>query len=82
MFTLSENFLSSYKSKQPKWGFNNLGYLVFKRTYARQLENGQTEEWIHTCPAGVYKTDTLVSLVWTIFTHRLHHFLKGEGFTD
>ena len=40
------------------------------------------KEWIHTCPAGVYKTDTLVSLVWTIFTHRLHHFLKGEGFTD
>ena len=26
--------------------------------------------------------DTLLGLVWTIFTHRLHHFVKGEGFTD
>jgi ribonucleoside-triphosphate reductase (thioredoxin) len=56
-FTLSENFLLKFKTKQPKWGFNNLGYLVFKRTYARQLENGQTEEYWQTCQRvieGVY----------------------------
>ena len=56
-FTLSESFLSQFKGKQPKWGFNNLGYLVFKRTYARQLENGQTEEYWQTCQRvieGVY----------------------------
>ena len=39
-------------------------------------------KWIHQCPAGTYTTDTLLGLVWTIFTHRLHHFLKGEGFKD
>ena len=39
-------------------------------------------KWIHKCPSGVYTADTLLGLVWTIFTHRLHHFLKGEGFKD
>lgn len=56
-FTLSENFISSYKGKQPNWGFSNLGYFVYKRTYARQLENGQTEEYWQTCKRvveGVY----------------------------
>lgn len=56
-FTLSENFLSKFKNKQPNWGFNNLGYLVFKRTYARQLQNEQTEEYWQTCQRvieGVY----------------------------
>lgn len=57
IFTLSENFLSNYKDKQPNWGFNNLGYLVYKRTYARQLEEGNTEEYWQTCRRvveGVY----------------------------
>ena len=39
-------------------------------------------KWIHKCPSGVYTADTLLGLVWIIFTHRLHHFLKGEGFKD
>ena len=39
-------------------------------------------KWIHKCPSGEYTADTLLGLIWTIFTHRLHHFLKGEGFKD
>ncbi len=35
---LSEEFLSAYKGKQPKWGFGELGYVVFKRTYARIVD--------------------------------------------
>ena len=56
-FTLSDSFLSEFKNKQPKWGFNNLGYLVYKRTYARQLEGGATEEYWQTCQRvveGIY----------------------------
>jgi adenosylcobalamin-dependent ribonucleoside-triphosphate reductase len=56
-FTLSELFIKKYKGQQPNWGFNNLGYLVFKRTYARQLENGNTEEFWQTVKRvveGVY----------------------------
>ncbi len=36
--SLTEKFLDSYKSKTPPWGFNGLGYIVYKRTYARILD--------------------------------------------
>ena len=55
---LSENFLSQYKNKQPNWGFNGLGYIVYKRTYARVKEDGTTEEWNETverCINGAQK---------------------------
>ncbi len=42
---LSPSFLAQYKNKQPNWGFNGLGYIVYKRTYARLKEDGTTEEW-------------------------------------
>lgn len=56
-FTLSESFLNNYKNQQPNWGFNGLGYFVYKRTYARQLQNGNTEEFWQTVKRvveGVY----------------------------
>jgi ribonucleotide reductase alpha subunit len=55
---LSESFLSKYKNKQPNWGFNGLGYIVYKRTYARLKEDGNTEEWWETvarCINGAQK---------------------------
>jgi intein/homing endonuclease len=55
---LSEKFLSKYKNKQPKWGFNGLGYIVYKRTYARTKPDGTTEEWWETlerCIEGAQK---------------------------
>ena len=36
---LSEKFVDSYTQKSPPWGFNGLGYIVYKRTYARILDN-------------------------------------------
>lgn len=56
-FRISENFINNYRGIQPDWGFNGLGYFVYKRTYARQLENNQTEEFWETCRRvveGVY----------------------------
>lgn len=56
-FTLSENFLSEFKNAQPKWGFNNLGYFIYKRTYARSKEDGTSEEYWETCKRvieGIY----------------------------
>jgi ribonucleotide reductase alpha subunit len=58
MELLSKDFVDKYKDKQPKWGFNGLGYIVYKRTYARLKENGQTEEWHETverCVNGAQK---------------------------
>lgn len=44
MFKLSKDFLSKYENRQPNWG--PLGYVTFKRTYARPKEDGTTEEWV------------------------------------
>ena len=55
---ITEAFASKYSNKQPNWGFNGLGYIVYKRTYARVKENGQTEEWhetIRRCINGAQK---------------------------
>jgi ribonucleoside-triphosphate reductase len=45
---LSEDFINSYRDKQVPWGYNGLGYIVYKRTYARLKEDGQTEDWHET----------------------------------
>ena len=41
---LPKEFLLSYVDKNPDWGFGGLGYIVYKRTYARTLPEGGTEE--------------------------------------
>jgi adenosylcobalamin-dependent ribonucleoside-triphosphate reductase len=51
-FTLSEAFLAPYKEADPPWG--PLGYITFKRTYARKMsefghDSDETEEWWHVC---------------------------------
>lgn len=58
MNILSKEFVNSYKTKQPKWGFNGLGYIVYKRTYSRLKEDGTNEEWYETverCVNGAQK---------------------------
>lgn len=56
---LTEKFLEKYKGKQPEWGFDGLGYVVYKRTYARRVEaENRTEEWWETvarCVKGAQK---------------------------
>lgn len=47
-FELSPSFLEPYTTKQPPFGFNGLGELVYKRTYARQLPDGTQETWWQT----------------------------------
>ena len=51
-FRLSEQFINKYKDAEVPWG--PVGYVTFKRTYARRLnefEEGATgtEEWWQTC---------------------------------
>lgn len=46
---ITDDFVEGYKDKQPKWGFNGLGYIVYKRTYARPIDGeNRTEEWAET----------------------------------
>jgi len=51
--SFSPDFLSKYKNKQPNWGFNGLGYIVFKRTYARKKEDDTSEEWWETIARSI-----------------------------
>lgn len=48
-FKLSPLFLSQYEGKQPNWGFGDLSYFVYKRTYARLMPDGRQEEYFDTC---------------------------------
>ena len=55
---ITDEFTNAYKVKKPDWGFNGLGYIVYKRTYARLKTNGQKEEWhetIQRCINGAQK---------------------------
>ena len=56
---LSNEFIDSYKQTPVPWGYNGLGYVVFKRTYARLHPDGKsTEEWYETvgrCINGAQK---------------------------
>lgn len=38
--------------------------------------------WSYTCAAGRYWETSLVRLCWAIFTHRLWHWRRGDGWVD
>ncbi len=55
---LSEDFINTYKGKVAPWGFNGLGYVVYRRTYSRIKPDGTNEEWYETvarCINGAQK---------------------------
>lgn len=45
-FFLPSEFVRQFSGLQPEWG--PLGYVTYKRTYAREKENGLIEEWFET----------------------------------
>lgn len=54
-FNLDQEFLENYAEQDP--GMTDLGYTVYKRTYSRDIGNGETEEWWQTVKRvveGVY----------------------------
>ena len=55
---ITEDFANKYKDIKPNWGFNGLGYIVYKRTYSRLKDGGGNEEWhetIRRCINGAQK---------------------------
>ena len=56
---LPYEFLKQYETKNPPFGFSGLGYIVYKRTYARKIDgSNRTEEWAETvarCVNGAQK---------------------------
>lgn len=54
-FKLSASFLPEFEGRQPEWG--PVGYVTYKRTYARAKDDGTREEFWETCKRvveGVY----------------------------
>ncbi len=45
---LTADFLKKYLNKKVPWGFGDLSYIVYKRTYSRLKEDGNQEEWWET----------------------------------
>ena len=64
-FKLSKEFLNNYKDKQPEWG--PLGFVTYKRTYARPKPNGTTEEY----------WETIKRVVEGIYTIQLNHYKEN-----
>lgn len=53
--TLSQAFMANFEGKQPEWG--PLGEITYRRTYSRQKEDREYEEFWETCKRvveGVY----------------------------
>ena len=48
MARIDDDFVRSYSTQTPPWGFNGMGEIVFLRTYSRKKENGDTETWPET----------------------------------
>ena len=44
--TIDPSFIAKYRDQTPPWG--PIGYVIYKRTYARMTEAGITEEWWQT----------------------------------
>ena len=57
-FTLSEKFLDIYRNKKVNWK-NDLAYVTYKRSYAREKEDGSYEEWFDTVKRVVEGTYTI-----------------------
>jgi ribonucleoside-triphosphate reductase len=69
VFSLTDTFLDEYRGQQPDWGA--VGYLTYKRTYARTKPDGTSENWWETCRRvveGVYNIQKIhcrkFSLPW------------------
>ena len=43
-FLLPQEFIEMYTKFEPKFGYNGLGYIVYKRTYSRTKTNGENEQ--------------------------------------
>ena len=66
-FTLSRGFLTEFASREPAWG--PVGYITYKRTYARPLPDGSSEEWWETCARVVEGVFTIQK--WHARRHHL-----------
>ncbi|RRO13911.1 fused protease/ribonucleoside-triphosphate reductase [Flavobacteriaceae bacterium 14752] len=72
-FQLNQDFIETYKSIKPNFGFNGLGQLTYHRTYSRLKESGENEQWY----------ETIRRVVEGCYSLQKEHILKNElGWND
>ncbi|CAG9332784.1 unnamed protein product [Blepharisma stoltei] len=59
VFTLDRTFLNNYLSRNPNFGFNGLGEIVYRRSYSRLREDHTYETWHQTVERVVNGTFSL-----------------------
>jgi len=60
VFSLRDAFIEDYRERKPEWG--PVGLFTYKRTYAREKEDGTTEDWWETVQRvveGVYNVQKI-----------------------
>ena len=78
---ITDSFISDYAEKMPPWGFNGLGYVTYKRTYARPIfEEGtdiieRTEEWHETLQRVVNGAQSIGAQLSEDEAKRLYDYL-------
>lgn len=83
---ITDEVAASYADKMPPWGFNGLGYVTYKRTYARPFFDGddnviRTEEWHETVQRVVNGAQEIGADLDENEVHRLYDYifnLKGN----
>lgn len=51
---ITNEFISKYRGKQPNWGFGDLSYITYKRSYARDIKDeNRTEEFYETLQRAI-----------------------------
>ena len=55
-FKLDDAFIEKYKHRNPPFGFNGLGEIVYRRTYSRVKSDGTSEDWWETVRSVVEGT--------------------------
>lgn len=58
-FVLDDSFIDTFSKKDPPFGFNGLGEIVYMRTYSRLKNDGTNEKWYETIRRVVEGTYTL-----------------------
>jgi|TARA_R110000803_G_scaffold37598_11_gene81094 hypothetical protein len=80
-FYIPDNFANDYADQIPPWGFNGLGYVTYKRTYARPVfEEGtdfieRTEEWHETIQRVVNGAQSIGAQLSEEEAKRLYDYL-------
>ena len=58
-------------TRRDAWNYDYIGMPELKK-----------DEWIYRCKAGVDTESSFMRLIYAVFSHRLHHIFRGEGFSD